>query len=65
MIELLKKLNAPRKNSSMVFTVRVTTLGYFLIEEEIYGIEKNTVIFSNSEDKFIEKVNEYLSKKEK
>jgi len=65
MIELLKKLNAPRKNPSTVFTVRVTTLGYFLIEEEIYGIGKNTVIFSNSEDKFIEKVNEYLSKKEK
>jgi len=65
MIELLKKLNKIRKNSSMVFTVRVTTLGYFLIEEEIFGIEKNTIIFSSSEDKFVEKVNEYLSKKEK
>jgi len=65
MIELLKKLNAPRKNPSMVFTVRVTTLGYFLIEEEIFGIEKNTIIFSNSEKQFVEKVNEYLFEKEK
>jgi len=65
MIELLKKLNAPRKNPNTVFTVRVTTLGYFLIEEEIYGIVKNTIIFSSSEKQFVEKVNEYLSKKEK
>jgi len=65
MIELLKKLNKIRKNPNTVFTVRVTTLGYFLIEEEIYGIVKNTIIFSSSEKQFVEKVNEYLSKKEK